>query len=72
MAADDHARKRRRTKRTLVRNILGELVKSGGFAGSFKTKNSLKGGAIPETGGEQIRGFVEQERDNGCVMKRDV
>jgi hypothetical protein len=59
MTADDHARKRRRTKGISARNILGEPVKSGGLAGSFKTKNSLEGGAMPETGGGQIRGLVE-------------
>jgi hypothetical protein len=46
-------------------------VKSGGLARSFETKNSLEGGAIPETGGGQIRGFAEQERDNGWVKIKE-
>ena len=53
--------------------FLGEPVKSGMLAGSFETEESLEGGAIPETGGGQIRGSAEQERDNGCVkIKEDI
>ena len=72
MTADDHARKRQRTKGISARNILGESVMRGGLAGSSEAKNSLEGGAIPETGGGQIRDFAEQERDSVWIMRRDV
>jgi hypothetical protein len=71
MTADYHAMKKRRTKGLLAQNILKGPVKSGGLAGSFETMNSLKGGAIPETAGRQIRGFAKPERDDGWVKIKE-